>query len=922
MSGQNKAPDPATWQEVLTFFDQLVELPDDQQQDFITELQVSDEVRDWLQKLLDGDRQENAVIDQPIEDIAGALLESDASQSDSGISEENWIGKHLGAYRVVEELGRGGMSLVMLADRADGRFEKQVALKLIKSDAQNVITEERLDEETRILARLQHPNIAYLLDAGISEQGTTYTAMEYCPGVSLTEHCQQQALCIKDRLRLMQTICRAVHYAHQNLVVHRDLKPSNILVQPDGTPKLVDFGIASVLDKSGIQGFGLMLLTPEYAAPEQFSADSEIGTGADVYALGVLLYELLTGLRPFKYKRSDLTALQQAKAGNNYNLPSEQVAAGELALKADGIRNKTNLAGRLRGDLDAIVQRAMAGDAAQRYPSAQALADDIQNYLQKQPVSARSGGKGYRFGLWLRRNKLAAAAYAGIFASLSLGLVVALWQAQVARTSAARAEASQSFLVDIFEAANPILNQRQPLTANELMAEGVRKIDGALNDQPLVKSDILNLMGDIQRYLGNFEQSTALHEQSLKILQDIGADAEDLVEPYRGIYLSYANTGDYEQTKRLGDKLVQLAPIEQGVTEASVLARFSYSGNLLYFNEFDEAEAYMRETLSYRPQIERLDDAELLLGLQFIRLGQTLRHLNKLDEAVAVAQEAQQLLSMPGVSKPTDLAAAINLEARIHQDAGDHEKSLGLYQESLALYQSSYSDDHPSILGGRSDMSTALSQLGRHTEALDYLYENLPHYIQLYGEHGLNTAVLQGNIALGEFGLRNFPQAVRHYQLAIEAQVADGRERDWRVGVHRAGLADSLAELGEHQSAREEYLTAIDVLEESIGSEHRLTLWINAYLAYHYYQTSEFEIGSQLLDQVGPGLLGQFDEGSRQHGYVTMLMGLFAVQNGNAQQGLEWLREAQDILAQAPGAQARYASQLEVVDNVIAQFGT
>ncbi len=912
-------PDAQTWDKIQTLFDQVVDLSPEAQHIFIEQLQVSDEVREWLQRLLEGDQRENGLIDQPIENIAGALLEQPVVEPDA--ETKNWLGRKFGAYRTVGELGRGGMSIVMLAERADGLFEKQVALKLIKPGPYTTISSERLNEETRILARLQHPNIAHLLDAGISDDGMPYTAMEHCPGEPLNRYCDTNALSINERLRLLQKICTAVHYAHRNLVVHRDLKPSNILVQADGTPKLVDFGIAGILDKSTDQSMWATLLTPEYAAPEQFNNDA-VSTASDVYALGTLLYELLTGQRPFQQGADGLPALQQSKLSNDYLRPSIAVqnTASDEMLGKHGFNSVRAWTNALRGDLEAIVTRALSGDISQRYPSAQAMADDIERYLTHYPIEARAAGRGYQFKRWLRRNRFAAAAIAAVMGSLVIGLGVALWQADVAKANATRAKVSQDFLVDIFEAANPLQNQRQPLTANELMDQGVRKINTALVDQPLIKSDILNLLGDIQRYLGNFEQSMQLHQQSLELLQAADVPDEQLVKAYRGMYLTHAEVGEYDQAQVLAQRMTELAPIEKKVNEFSVQARFSYAGSLVYDNEYEAAEAYMAETLSYRDEIDRLEGGTELLGVQLIRYGRVLVYQNKLDEALAAAKESQALLLSDDKSEPSDLAVAINLEAQIYKNQGETEKALGLDLQALEIYENSYSPGHPRIFSQRSDLSTVLSQLGRHREALGYLYDNLPHYVNVYGEQGLNTAVLQGNIALSEFGLRNFPQAVEYYQRAIDAQVASGREREFRIGLHRAGLADSLAEMGDHQAAREQYLASIDVLEESLGEEHRLTLWIKAYLAYHHYQTNEFDDGRQLIEQVGPALLEQFGEGTRQDGYVNMLMGLFAMQSGATQQGLTLLDKAKQTLAQSPGAEDRYASQLEVVAEVLSGF--
>jgi eukaryotic-like serine/threonine-protein kinase len=325
------------------------------------------------------------------------------------LPDESETGCTIGAYRVVREIGRGGMGVVYLAERADGQFEQRVALKLVRGGLHFGPYLHRFLRERRILARLQHPGIAGLLDGGVTQDGRPFLVMEYVEGAPLTSHCDRNALGIEARLRLFADACAAVQYAHRHLVVHRDLKPANILVTADGRVKLLDFGIARLLEQdltdvaSTTSEFGFRVMTPEYAAPEQVSGDA-ITTATDVYALGAVLYELLSGHRPHRFARRTVEEIACILRFEPPRRPSARVddvdedhggehGAGSAAERIAMVRATTtdHLRRRLRGDLDAIILTALRTEPERRYASAQALIDDIARYLSGLPVSARKG---------------------------------------------------------------------------------------------------------------------------------------------------------------------------------------------------------------------------------------------------------------------------------------------------------------------------------------------------------------------------------------------------------------------------------------------------------------------------------------------------------------------------------------------------
>jgi serine/threonine-protein kinase len=423
------------------------------------------------------------------------------------IPPEGRVGTRVGAYRLEALVGRGGMGEVYRARRADGLYDQEVALKLVRSGLPPYEMVRRFRLERQILARLEHANVAALLDGGVTEDGQPYLVMQFVRGVPITEYADAHRLPIPDRLALFVTVCRAVQFAHANLVVHRDLKPSNILVTADGQVRLLDFGISKLVDPEGTGGVvpteSLLLLTPEHAAPEQFLG-LPITTATDVYQLGVLLYELLTGARPFQGTSLELSRAicEQEPTRPSAALgrpPAHQEDLGPTVVAADAARARAStpdgLRRHLRGDLDRIVLMALRRDAARRYGSAADLADDIERYLGGYPVQARPESFGYVASRFVRRHRVGVAASVALAASLVALLVISLRFA--ATTSAQAAVIAQerdvavevsSFLEGLFEAGDPYATapgRRDTLRIRDFLDEGARKVREGLADQPL-----------------------------------------------------------------------------------------------------------------------------------------------------------------------------------------------------------------------------------------------------------------------------------------------------------------------------------------------------------------------------------------------------------------------------------------------------
>jgi tRNA A-37 threonylcarbamoyl transferase component Bud32 len=488
------------YQRLAELFDATVEQPDELRDAFAERSCEGDtQLLRELRAMLDADRREQPLLDRPLSLPEAAFDTAEAV-----------VGERIGAFRLVRRIGDGGMGTVWLAERSEGGFEQRVALKRVRHELDTPGSRQRFGQERRILAALEHPAIARLLDGGFDARGAPWFAMEYVDGETLLHYARGNALDLRARVGLLRDICFAVAYAHGRLVVHRDLKPANILVTRDGSVKLLDFGTAGMLeagrgtsakDETALPR-GVVMATPDYAAPEQLRS-GDITTATDVYALGVILYELLTDALPYTLVTRMPEAMAEELRGISPVPPSQ--------------RAPDAWARRLCGDFDAIAAKAMAFNPVDRYVSAEALAADLVAALDDRPVAARPLGRAARARKFVRRHRLGAAMSVATLLILAVGVAGTLWQAHQARMEAARAEvaldrasAVQRFLLGVFDAAQPLPGSSGIATERELADRASANLDTLLADQPQARIDLLIAIGEVYRKLGFFERSRKL----------------------------------------------------------------------------------------------------------------------------------------------------------------------------------------------------------------------------------------------------------------------------------------------------------------------------------------------------------------------------------------------------------------------------
>ena len=553
------------WQRAKEIFHEALERDPEERRVFLAEACAGDgSLRSQVESLLASDAERLPWLDAPVFEAAAEMLTSDPGE---GLARQR-----IGPYELIREIGRGGMGAVYLAKRADDEFQQQVAVKLLKRGMDSDDILRRFRQERQILASLDHPHIARLLDGGVTADGAPYFIMEHIEGVPLAAYCDQHRLGVPDRLGLFRAVCSAVHYAHGHLVVHCDLKPGNILVTVGGVPKLLDFGVAKLLGSEHVPRLtattapGLNLMTPEYASPEQVRGE-RVTTASDVYSLGVVLYELLTGQPPYRFESRTPREIERIICEDEPVSPStavrEQARTGRRTVgrPAGDARAGTlrELRRDLAGDLDNIVLMAMHKDPGRRYGSVEQLSEDLRRHLESLPVIARKDTWRYRAGKFIRRHRVATSAAALVALSLMAGIVATTWQAREARAQREKARVQQvaaeqvaDFLARLLREADPFGAKGETVTVRHLLDEGAKQIDRGLRDQPEVRARMMDTIGVAYVNLGLYGEALPLLEGALEIRRRLLAEeAPEVAESLNNLGWLLRKKGDVKAAEPL-----------------------------------------------------------------------------------------------------------------------------------------------------------------------------------------------------------------------------------------------------------------------------------------------------------------------------------------------------------------------------------
>lgn len=855
---------PERWEAVQRVFESALACPEPERAAHVAREAPDTEFADLVHGLLAADAVERSEPGGGLADVVTqAVAEVTAANAAPPV-------ERLGPYKLLTMLGEGGMGAVYLAERDDDEFLQRVAIKVVRG----LLEPERVRQfrnERQILAWLEHPNIARLLDGGTTDAGLPYFVMEHVDGVPIDQYCDGHRMTIADRLRLFLAVSDGVSHAHRSLIVHRDIKPANILVTAQGVPKLLDFGIARLAldvgpEATTSRGHGRMM-TPHYASPEVVRG-GQVTTSADVYALGVLLYELVTGRRPLHFATMTSAEVErvvchveppQASAASAAVDSSEPSAEDRAALRRTSSRR---LRAQLAGDLDAILAAAIEKDPARRYASVEAFAADVRHHLAGRPVAARPPSWSYTVRRFAARHRWEVGAAALLLAALS-GSAIML-SVQATRLAAERdltarerdtAQQVVSFLTGLFEVSNPDTASGSTITARELLDRGAERIDAELGSQPMVQARLLGTIGTVYGSLGLYERSAALLERGLELRRaTLGADHIDTAHSMEALAETYRELARLDEAESLHREALAIKQ-RRGDTPTSVASSLNNLGlTLAERGRYAEAEPLLRDAIQAWRAAQGASAAVVAVGLN--NLAQSLRQQGRLDEAVRVLEEAIAIRRRRVGNQHPLLANVLGHLGQVRSLRGEFEAAEPLLREALAIRRKAYGDEHPdtatsfnslaSLLQDRGDLAGAeplyrlalvsiQTRLGRrHPEYADQL-NNLGSLLEDSGRLGEAEPLFREALAVrrAAFGdehpavaraLHNLGRAELGLGRVTSAGTLATRALEMRSHLLPAGNAEtaqSLALLGGVRAAERRYGDSERLLSEALDAQRK-----------------------------------------------------------------------------------------------------
>jgi eukaryotic-like serine/threonine-protein kinase len=796
--------DSARWNRIQAVFHEAADLPRSEHRAYLRVACAGDEsLIAEVEALLNEDAHGSSLLDRDVAVVAHEILGDSAAHEPPPF-------QNFGPYRIIRLLGEGGMGVVYLAERDD--LGSQVAVKILRDAWLSPSRRGRFAIEQRTLAQLNHPLIARLYDADTSPDGTPFFVMEYVEGVPLTDDCDANALGVSDRLRLFRTVCEAVQYAHQRAVIHRDLKPSNILVKPDGSVRLLDFGIAKHLETLGESVdqtmTGLRLMTPAYAAPEQIRGE-QVGIQSDVYSLGVILYQLLAGRLPFDLVNRTPAQAEKIITETTPAKPSITAAEKTAAFPQSVARPKA--ASRAQwADLDVLCLKAMHKDARRRYQSAEAFIRDIDHYLKGEPLEARPDAPGYRLRKFLTRNRdavLSAGTILVMLVALVLFFTVRLAIARNAAVAeAARTQRIERFMTNLFQGGDESAGPADNLRVVTLLDRGVQQAR-SLDADPAVQAELYATLGNIYEQLGKLDQADSLLKSALD-------EREKLYGP---------------DNAAVAESLVALGLLRDDQ------ARLSEAENLVG----DGLAMTKRHASPDSPAVARATTA----------LGKVQDDRGSYDAAIKTLEESVKAQSAKNAVTP-ELAASLYELANAHFYAGHYDQSQELNERLLPMYKQLYGDRHPRVADVLVNLGAIKYDLGHYSEAEGYDRQGLDIVQDWYGKDNPETAEDLTILARALVKEERYAEAndLLQHSLAIKERV---------YGNVHPSVASSLNELGSEALQEEKYADAerdftqmASIYRSIYGEDHYLFATALSNLASVYTAQKEWARAEKIFRQV------------------------------------------------------------------------
>lgn len=747
-------------------------------------------------------------------------------------------GKRIGAYRLIREIGQGGMAVVYLGERDDQTYRKRVAIKMVKPGIGTEQVLLRFRNERQTLAALDHSNIVKLLDGGSTEEGLPYLVMEHVEGVPIDEYCDLHKLSIGERLQLFRSVCSAVQYAHQNLVIHRDLKPGNILITKEGLPRLLDFGIAKLLNPEHLQTplvtrIDVRSMTPEYASPEQVRGEA-VTSASDIYSLGVLLYEILAGDRPYQLANTSWGEIERLVCKQEPPRPSTKVSSHGERLKATAqmrVAEPKQLVNLLRGDLDWITMKAIEKDPSRRYASPSELSADIGRYLSHEPVLARPASAAYRARKYVRRHPVGVAIAAGLVLLLAGFTIMQTFQLRRITRERDRANRVTAFMEGMFKVSDPGEARGNSITAREILDKSARDIDTGLAADPELQAQMMQIMGGVYKNLGLFPSAQLLFERSADVRRRVlGAENAETLGSMDDLAWILNQEGHAAKAEKLQRETLDTRRRVFGAQNLDTLKSMSnLAWTLDREGNYAEAEKLEREALDSWIRTLGPEQPDTLKAMN--NLGATLGHEGHYAEAEQLKRQTLDIRRrILGPENPETLTAMNNLAFTLQQE-GHYAEAEKLQRETLNWQRRILGVEHPDTLRSMNNLANTLVHEGHIPEAVDMQRAALDTKRRVLGPEHQDTLWAMKELAQTVQGEGQYSEAenLQRETLEIQGRVL-GPEHPNTLST-MGDLAATLNKERRYSEAETLLRQTLDIQRRVLGPEHPDTLVVADELA-------------------------------------------------------------------------------------------
>ena len=854
--------DYITYQKIDSILHGALDIPLSERDTFLAQACGGDaDLREMIERML----KHSETVDHPLESSITAshpIWNDIATQS--YISQELTAGDRIDVYRIIKKIGRGGMASVYLAERDDGAYRQSVAIKLLDVTRYKVELVQRFQQERQILATLDHSNIARLIGGGVTTSQQPYLVMEYIEGTTITHYCNENELTIKERVAIFIQVAHAIQYAHSHLIIHRDIKPTNILITSAGTVKLLDFGIAKLLQGSEDKDApetqsSLRPMTPEYASPEQLSGQA-LTTASDIYQLGALLFQLLTGTMVFALTGKDASLVNHIVNEQDPTKPSvrvRQMGKGEnngkfAAILSERKVNKKQLVKALMGDLDTICLKALQLSPNRRYPTAKAFEEDLQNYQQKKPISARNDSAFYKARKFCSRHSIGVAMSVVILLGSTSGIIyhthTVTAERNIAVIEAAKANEISEFMADLFRASNPNVT-RDKLTARDLLDGGLTKIREDLSEQPTLQVPLLTTIAGAYKGLGFYDEALSVVEFASKQSEDIFDDNDEgrlRICEQKGSLLGLM--GKYVESETVLSDCVKLSEAALGKTHPITLDALNTLGLSVWRqSRFSEAEIIFQAAIERKKSVD--SDSEFLPAL-LNNLANVYLMQEEYEKAAPIHLQALQLsTALNGIDHPFTMDA-MNNYAYDNMQMGEFKIAEYGFRQVIELRKKALGPTHPRVFSSLQKLGNLLTEMERYQEAEAVYAEAVSIGTQELGEDHPDVLWARNGLGQVAFKLGDLDRAESIFTEIFELTLAANGEDHFDTITFKYLLGELAAERGDFDKAELLFMQVASGFSQLIGADSEQAIYPYFSLVDLYIRQNRLDTAKKILDNI------------------------------------------------------------------------